>query len=749
MKQTCCSILFLIFSTFIISAEPSEFVYQGITKDIQGKYIGIFEDVAGALSIDEIRNLDDFKIQDQIVPNLNISKSTFWAKVIVRNESDEEDLLVEYDYPIVSVADMYILSPDGDILKQVSGSNVSIYDRKYEYSEFIYDLHIPKNESRTIFLKIQNDQQIMLPLKIGTKNSLYIGLTHKYILLSIYTGIIAVMFIYNLFLFFATRDKSYFFYSIYILLLGLTHISIHGFSYKLLWPSSPMIAEWSVALSPAVVGIASIFFIRSFLQTGIYARRIDKFYNYILLVYVACIILYFAGFGQVSYKLSQGIVLVLAITIMASCVTVIRKGYHPAKYFMLAWTIFVAFVVVFILKDFGIFPYNTFTIHCMEVGASIELVLISFALADRINIMKREKVESQAKALETLKENERIVREQNVVLEGKVKERTLELEQTNEELSTTLTDLKETQSQLVDAEKMASLGQLTAGIAHEINNPINFVVSNVNPLKRDIQDIMEVLTKYADIEDETGLNEKLQEIRELKEDLDLDFVIEEINMLLKGIDDGANRTAEIVKSLRTFSRLDETDLKQADINEGLDSTLLLLNNSLHDNIEIVKEYDEMDPIECYAGKLNQLFMNILKNAMQAIEAKQFAENVRPTISLVTKNETNHITIIIRDNGIGMDEATMGRAFEPFFTTKDVGEGTGLGLSIAYNIVEKHKGTIRVKSESGVGTEFTVTIPKRQPDSNDAKDRMSSKDKMKEDRRSRLIENNKPISYEHK
>ncbi|HET7819478.1 MAG TPA: ATP-binding protein, partial [Bacteroidia bacterium] len=334
-------------------------------------------------------------------------------------------------------------------------------------------------------------------------------------------------------------------------------------------------------------------------------------------------------------------------------------------------------------------------------GTTLEVLLFSFALADRINILKKEKEDSQRAALEALKENEKIVREQNIVLETKVKERTVELETSNK-------NLKDAQSQLVNAEKMASLGQLTAGIAHEINNPINFVVSNVKPLKRDVEDILLLLTKYGEIQDDKNLSEKLKNIKELKEQLDADYLIEEINQLLKGIDEGASRTSEIVRGLKNFSRLDEDDLKLADIHEGIDSTLAVLNNNIvKAGVTIVKEYNKFPPIECYPGKLNQVFMNILNNAIQVlVSSKADHGEIRIKTALIEKT----VRISIKDNGPGMTEEVKHKIFEPFFTTKNVGEGTGLGLSIAYGIIEKHKGEIHVESAPGNGAEFIITLP---------------------------------------
>src|SRR5690606_19506067 len=211
--------------------------------------------------------------------------------------------------------------------------------------------------------------------------------------------------------------------------------------------------------------------------------------------------------------------------------------------------------------------------------------------------LRGEKEASQAEALRELRENEKRVREQNVVLEQRVNERTLGLQEANEALTVTLSNLRDTQSQLVDDEKMTSLGQLTAGIAHEINNPINFVTSNIKPLKRDLEDVYELIDAYAAIE-EKSMAEDLKKAHELKEEIDYDYIKEEIESLVQGISDGANRTSEIVRGLRTFSRLDEDVVKPADLHEGLASTMVLLRSKLKDGIEIIKDFgDNLPKIE--------------------------------------------------------------------------------------------------------------------------------------------------------
>jgi signal transduction histidine kinase len=339
----------------------------------------------------------------------------------------------------------------------------------------------------------------------------------------------------------------------------------------------------------------------------------------------------------------------------------------------------------------------------MQIGSAIETVLLSFALADKINILKKEKEQSQATTLLALQQNEKLITDQNIVLEQKVTERTLELNET-------LSNLKSAQAQLVDAEKMASLGQLTAGIAHEINNPINFVSANVKPLKLDIDDVLELINKYEVLKPNELTQEKFEEIETFRKKIDFNYLKQEMADLLSGIEDGANRTADIVSGLKNFSRLDENDIKEADINEGIESTLILLKSSIPSNTEVVTDLGEIPIIECFPGKLNQVFMNLFSNALYAIKLKNTGTDNKLVIS--TSHGTDHVYVSVQDSGIGMTPEVKAKIFDPFFTTKVVGEGTGLGMSIVFKIIESHNAKIEVESEYGVGTKILLILKKK-------------------------------------
>ncbi|MEN7548554.1 PAS domain S-box protein [Rapidithrix thailandica] len=279
------------------------------------------------------------------------------------------------------------------------------------------------------------------------------------------------------------------------------------------------------------------------------------------------------------------------------------------------------------------------------------------------------------------------------------------LEMAYAELNHAHKELKSTQSHLIEAEKMASLGQLTAGIAHEINNPINFVSVSVKPLLKDLDIIKSVLNKVEAFDKTTIEIEEVKSLITLYKQLKVNEVFSEVDLLLKGIKEGTDRTAEIVDGLRHFSRMDSAGVfRYADLNEGLESTLTLLSNKLKKTIKVEKDLRELPKVQCQIGRINQVFMNILNNAIQAVGTKG-------TIYIKTWNENSHkVMVSIKDTGLGLDEKLKSKIFEPFFTTKDIGEGTGLGLSISYGIIEQHNGKITVHSLPGHGTEFIITLP---------------------------------------
>jgi signal transduction histidine kinase len=334
----------------------------------------------------------------------------------------------------------------------------------------------------------------------------------------------------------------------------------------------------------------------------------------------------------------------------------------------------------------------------------------------------------------------------NAELEIRVEKRTSELKEAYDrltekanQLENTIKELQQTQAQLIQTEKMSGLGQLVAGVAHEINNPVSFLYGNIPHAKEYVRDLLELLELYKE-----SYPEPLPEIEEKTEEIEVEFIAEDLPRLLDSMRVGADRIREIVHSLRNFSRLDEAEMKPVDIHEGINNSLMILHSRLraktgHPEIKVNKEYGSLPEVICYPGKLNQVFMNLVVNAIDALEAIG-AEAVEqnghsccqprvPTITIKTEiidkkpvingvnSEENitsipHVSIRIADNGPGIPEEIRTKIFDPFFTTKAPGKGTGLGLSICYQIIEKHGGTIEINSRVCDGTEFVISFPVR-------------------------------------
>jgi PAS domain S-box-containing protein len=293
-----------------------------------------------------------------------------------------------------------------------------------------------------------------------------------------------------------------------------------------------------------------------------------------------------------------------------------------------------------------------------------------------------------------------------------------ELQKQTIALQETLTELQKTQSHLIQSEKMSSLGEMVAGVAHEINNPVNFIHGNLNHVRNYSQDLIKLTKQYRQ-----ELAQPSEALEQLLEDVDLPFLLEDFPKILDSMKTGTQRIREIVLTLRNFSRLDEAEMKDVDIHDGIDSTILILQNKIKStdirpDIQLVKQYGDLPQVYCYASQLNQVFMNILANAIDALDAaypsyiQRGIRDYRPAITIGTAiSNTNQVQITIQDNGPGIPDAVKARLFDPFFTTKPVGQGTGLGLSISYQIiVDKHQGQLICTSVPGEGTTFTIDLP---------------------------------------
>jgi signal transduction histidine kinase len=698
----------ILFSGFISMAANAQYTIQDSTQafTLISGYTYVVEDSSHSYSISNIEKQQGFERTSK-TGNYGLTNSAYWFKIPIVNNTSNSNYVLAIANGTLDTASLFLRREEAG---SVIFEPIYSVSNRYNSPKPLFLIPVKPFSSDTFYLKVSSTKPLAIPLFISTLNVAINDNTFNNSVFGIYLGIALIMFFYNFFIYITTKDKDYRDYVVYIFFLVLTQLCLQGYFNIIFGGRYPYLSSISVPLSAALVGISSTIFIKHFLNLKQNISWADKALNIFITIYVVAIGMTFLGFIIPSQIIIQGTGVVGIPIALYSGVRLQRKGFKSALYFNFSWSFFLLSVIVWILKDTGVLPFNALTNNSILIGSSLAILLLSFALADKINTYKKDKEESQALALDVSLENERIVREQNVLLEHKVSERTVELKKSNDNLETTLRELKEAESHLVESEKMASLGQLTAGIAHEINNPINFVTSNVGPLNRDVKMLIEMIEQMETIGvDGDSAEDKMKKISSLKLDLDYDYLKEEIEYLLKGITEGASRTAEIVKGLRIFSRLDEDDIKKADQNEGLNSTAVIINNLLEGRIVLEKNYSGIPLIECYPGKLNQVFLNIMTNGIYAIN-KRWGHQSGGKLTLATRNDEENVYVTISDNGTGMDEQTKKKLFEPFFTTKDVGEGTGLGLSIAYNTIRKHNGFIDVNSTVGEGTEFIITLP---------------------------------------
>jgi two-component system, NtrC family, sensor kinase len=690
-----------IYSLFSILLSINPIIIASESQWID-KYSYFIEPREQSFNITEAVNSRDFTLLEGENKNFGINNDVVWLKYSIKNETQTSEKYLLINNPSLDNIDLFIVHKGLVVQSQTGGRLRSFYDRPIRSKSIIFKVDLPVNQDVDVYLKINSVNKTIITSSINDLEVIDSLINRENLIFGLFTGIIAGLFFYNLFLFFSVRDKIYLIYVIHTVLVWFAQSSILGYTMELIWPESEWLKLKAGVIFSSLVSIVGIWFLREFLSTRKFVPALDKGFYFIWFVYA--FILFNAFFFSItlSYQVLLVTQSIVVLYVLLVALSILKLGYSPARYYLLAWSVFMIGIFLFVFSEMGIIPTNNLTAYIMPFGSALEVVLLSFALADKINILKKEKEVEQAEKLHALRENEDLIKEQNSKLEEKVRLRTDELEQA-------VRNLQNTQSQLVNQEKMASLGQLTAGIAHEINNPINFVSSNITPLKRDIKDIMEVIEFYRESAQREFSPESKKEAKKLEDDLELDYVLEEVEQLLKGMEDGAKRTVEIVKGLRLFSRVDEQDIKKVDLHDGINSTIILLNSSIPGKIRIVRDYGELPMVECLAGKINQVFMNIINNAVHAL-ADNLDKITDPIITIRTRSSADFVTVEIQDNGPGMPEHVKQRIFEPFFTTKPVGKGTGLGLSIVYSIIENHKGTLEVLTEEGQGTSFIISLP---------------------------------------
>jgi signal transduction histidine kinase len=650
------------------------------------------------LPIAEIAKSADFRNIPHGAPNLGLSNDWQYVQFDYECSSSAEELFCYIGNSSIEQIELYKL---GSTLEFIGATGSTLSNAIPFETPSGFGLQLP-NESGRYMLRMHSSKQLIAPIYVGESSQILRMAGKENAIMFLYFGIIAVLFFYNLFLAIATRERGYSDYSFYILSIALTQAVLFGYGNTYIWAGNEWLGRNGVHIMGAVSGITTIFFSRSFLRLKEYTPIIDKILMGYAALYLGALGLCFAGYGIESYNVINFCAASSILLIVAS-IKARKKGNQSAGFFLLSWSVFIVACTIFAMKDFGVLPYNFYTVYSLPFGSAIEGVLLSFALADKINVLRKQKEEADAQRIKTIES-------QNELLETKVHQRTAQLEEAKDYIQSQYDHLRMTQKQLVESEKLAGLGQMTAGIAHELNNPINFVNSNVGPLQRDIADILAMLDAYQSL----GTNATPQDLELLRikcDELDIAFLRKEIAQLVQGIEEGSKRTAEIVKGLRIFARTDKDTLITANINECIQSTLVVMKGVTKGQVTVHRNLaSDIPEIECFPGKLNQVIANLVSNAIHATRIPGRSAMQR-NVWITSEHDSDFVRIRVKDDGCGIDSLELEKIFVPFFTTKAVGEGTGLGLAIARGIIEEHKGHIEVISATGNGTEFILHLPR--------------------------------------
>jgi signal transduction histidine kinase len=676
----------------------------------------ILEDKDNVLTIEAVMHSDKFKKINRRIPNLGLTNSSFWIKFQLTNLTDESHLLIELAEPTVDEVTLYRIFLDSSYAETKISENEVFSSRKYFDPNYLFDINIPKGETRTFFIKVISKQQIQLPLFVGTQLTILHSIKFKDIFSGMYFGLMLIMIFYNLFIYITVRDKSYFFYVVYIAVMLLTQASSQGYTFQLLWPNNTWMAIHSLFLFPAIAGMTFIEFTKVFLEMR---KNLPKMWRGTFIIqffYLIGIVTTLTSYHIFGYKLIELTAGFISIYMLIAAALLSRK-YRPARFYLIAWTIFLAGVIVFVLKDFEVLPYNNFTRYGMQIGSAIETVLLSFALADRINILRKEKEVAQANELKERLEKQQILEQQNSRLEREVSGATQELRKKNTVLNTmnskleqTLKALKEAQLKLVQTEKMSAVVQLSAGMAHEINNAMHITRQSHDSIEKGIKDLNTLNKHYQEINwDAIDLKKQLQSHRNLSKEMDLDYLLVELADMLKTASFGVNKTVGICNQLASYSQINQEEFRPISLKENMNALLKLVEFSLIGEIRIDKDFEGLPMINCYGRALNLTFQNVLKNAVQAIHEKGIPEN-EGIIKISIRQVENMVVIKFTDNGVGMNKETKSRAFDLFYTSKEIGQGRGLGLADAYSTLKNHDGFIEIESEIGKGSVVSLIFP---------------------------------------
>ena len=650
-----------------------------------------FEDVDGKLHIEDVSQIGNNKFtpSDNYSISLNNTHSKYWIKINIDIPKGKFYEL-EVAQPVLPQVTIYYQDSLSQWQSFVSGYEVNIFKKLFKHQTQIFELN---GDNSTYYLEM-NGSVMPLPLNVWSKENLENHILRKNWMHGLYSGFMIFVIIINLLLYFSLRKIGYLHYAILVIMYAFFASLLEGYILYLI-PNLDL-QKWYF-LNPIINQPNGMLFCLIFLDVKKYLPKVYK-YVFAFFIYLVSYILWFRFFDVSQYDSISQTHALLGIIVMGGLgIAVARKGNVLGYYFALAYVLFFIFASLEISYLSSGYPPYLLGISYVSYGILVEVLILAILLAKRFEIEKtnsdRERKYAQTQLLDKTIENERIIKEQNSYLELNVKERT-------QELNKTIQNLKSTQAQLIQSEKMASLGELTAGIAHEIQNPLNFV-NNFSEVS------VELLSELKDELDKGDIEEAKA-------------ISQDVIQNLQKINHHGQRASSIVKGMLGHSRASSGQKEATDVNVLADEYLRLAYHGLRAkdkffNASLNTNFDpNIESIPMITQDIGRVFLNLFTNAFYSVSKKKKETTdlgYEPTVSITTISRLDGVEIEVEDNGEGIDKAIQDKIFQPFFTTKPTGEGTGLGLSLSYDIVKSHGGKIQIESELGQGSKFKIFLPK--------------------------------------
>ena len=638
-------------------------------------------DPSGSLNFEEIRRSSEFKPLDSSTLNLGITRAACWVRATLLNRTQISDWVLEIAYPPLDYIDLFVEEANGSIVQAKSGDRLPFDSRYVPFRNSNFRVDLPTDVPVQVWIRVETSSALQLPVELYTTLSYAERIADESFGFGLYYGLLLMVLAFNVVLALMTRDSIYVGYIGYLVSYLVFQLSLNGYLFAYILGDSPSIANALLLLSFFLAVVGALTFTRIFLELSTTlpsADRALKWASYACLSgTVAAIFLDYAtliGIAAPVGVVFPGLVLWAGIQVW-------RQGHKHARLFVVAWSCFLVACVIFGLRALGLLPANAFTLYAIQVGSTLEVLLLTVAIGDRITRLRTER----DSANDALTDSYALLDEEMV-----------RRDKLRSEVNALREEVARTSNQLISADKLATLGTVLAGIAHDIANPSSLILTRSIQLRKlsdDTEGFLETL--LGDVDDPQS-----QEVKR-----EFSSLFERARHLAQEVELAAMQINSINSAIRNQAREDDW-LPEVKLDEVVDECLVILSLSFTD-IEVRREQSDQVTLTCSRSRLGQVVMNLLKNAADSIHS--VAE--QGVVKVTTAYQGNEVLLRIEDSGPGFEFSDTQKIFDVFYTTKEVGKGTGLGLPIVARVVDEHGGTIDVSTSTELGgASFAISLP---------------------------------------